>query len=337
MTTLGRLEQVELRNVWVSEAGDFTPWLAREENLKLLGDAVRIELELEGLEQNVGPFRADILCKDTATGNWVLIENQLQRTDHTHLGQLLTYAAGLKAVSIVWIADHFTEEHRAALDWLNEITDERFNFFGLEVELWRIGQSPIAPKFNIISQPNDWSRTITKEAKKVETENLSPGKQLQLEFWTAFRKYASEHAQRIKPTKPFPQHWMTIALGKTGTCLFAVASMYDSQRQSFDGHEVRAEVITDGDEAKAFFALLHAMSKEIEADLGEPLIWHNPEGKNMCRIYLRKSVDLNDRGKWDQYQAWLVEKLDALHRVFASRIKQLDAAEWVNDTEVSQG
>lgn len=150
MNTLGRLEKVDLRNFWTTEAGDFTPWLAQEENIALLGEAVGVELEVEAQEKSVGPFRADILCKDTSTDQWVLIENQLERTDHTHLGQLLTYGAGLNAVTIVWIAAKFTEEHRAALDWLNEITDERFNFFGLEVELWRIGDSLAAPKFNII-------------------------------------------------------------------------------------------------------------------------------------------------------------------------------------------
>jgi hypothetical protein len=134
-TPLGRLERADLREVWLSEAGDFTPWLAREENVALLGDAIGLELEVEAQEKDVGPFRADILCKDTATANWVLVENQLERTDHGHLGQLLTYAAGLQAVTIVWIAQRFTEEHRAALDWLNEITDDRFNFFGLEIEL----------------------------------------------------------------------------------------------------------------------------------------------------------------------------------------------------------
>ena len=129
-----------------------------------LGETSGIELERETQEKDVGPFRADICCKDTATDNWVLIENQLERTDHTHLGQLLTYAAGLNAVTIVWIAERFTAEHRAALDWLNEKTDEKINFFGLEIELWQIGDSPIAPKFNIISQPNDWFRAVQKAA-----------------------------------------------------------------------------------------------------------------------------------------------------------------------------
>lgn len=153
---LGRLTRVDLRNIWTSESSDFTPWLAREENLAVLGDALGIDLELEAQEKAVGPFRADILCKDIGTGAWVLVENQLERTDHSHLGQLLTYASGLEAVTIVWIAARFTEEHRSTLDWLNKITDESFRFFGLEVELWRIGDSPAAPKFNIVSKPNDW-------------------------------------------------------------------------------------------------------------------------------------------------------------------------------------
>src|SRR6187399_1351764 len=130
MRELGRLERVDLRNIWANEAMHFTPWLALENNLSLLGEAIGIDLELEATEKNVGPFNADILCKDTVNGNWVLIENQLERTDHKHLGQLITYASGLKAVTIVWIANPFAEAHRSALDWLNEITDEKFNFFG---------------------------------------------------------------------------------------------------------------------------------------------------------------------------------------------------------------
>ena len=119
---------------------------AQAENLSLLGEAIAIELELEAQEKDVGPFRADILCKDTSSDDWVLIENQIERTDHTHLGQLLTYAAGLQAVTIVWVAERFTDEHRATLDWLNKRTDEQINFFGLEIELWRIRSLSGRPK-----------------------------------------------------------------------------------------------------------------------------------------------------------------------------------------------
>ena len=140
---------------------------------------------MEAQEKDVGPFRADILCKDIADNTWVLIENQLETTDHTHLGQLLTYAAGLDAVTIIWIAKRFTDEQRATLDWLNEVTGKNINIFGLEVELWRIGNSPIAPKFNIVAKPNEWTKGGIREKQ-------TPAKQLQLEFWTAFRRVRPE-------------------------------------------------------------------------------------------------------------------------------------------------
>ena len=158
--TLGYLERIDLRKIWATEAEDFTPWLALPDNIKLLADTLGVNLEVEAQEKFVGPFRADILCKDIGTDTWVLVENQLERTDHKHLGQLLTYAAGLQAVTIVWVAANFTDEHRATLDWLNKITDANFRFFGLEVELWRIVDSPAAPKFNVVSKPNNWSRQI---------------------------------------------------------------------------------------------------------------------------------------------------------------------------------
>ena len=160
---LARLASINLREAWVSEPADFTPWLARKENLELLGESLGIPLELESTEQSVGPFAADILCRDPLSEQWVLIENQLAQTDHTHLGQIITYAAGLNAVTVIWIASKFVEQHRAALDWLNEITSEGTNFFGVEVELWRIGASPqMAPKFNIVSKPNAWSKQVPK-------------------------------------------------------------------------------------------------------------------------------------------------------------------------------
>jgi hypothetical protein len=201
---LGRLKKVDLREAWESEAGDFTPWLAQEENIALLSDTIGIDLEVEAQEKNVGPFRADILCKDTATDHWVLIENQLEKTDHTHLGQLMTYAAGLNAVTIVWIADRFTDEHRAALDWLNDITNETFNLFGLKVELWRIGNSPIAPKFNIVSKPNDWTKSLAVAASQVESAGLSEARLLNLEYWTEFRERLIKANCSVRPTKAKP-------------------------------------------------------------------------------------------------------------------------------------
>ena len=176
---LGVLERVDLRKVWEEEDKDFTPWLAKEDNIALLSKAIGAQLEVEDQEVGIGPFKADIVCRNRDDdGSYVLVENQLERSDHTHLGQLLTYAAGLDEVTItiVWIARTFTEQHRAALDWLNEVTSEGVRLFGIEVELWRIGTSPSAPHFNIVAKPNDWTKPTA----------LTEAPQLYQEYWRDF-------------------------------------------------------------------------------------------------------------------------------------------------------
>jgi len=314
---------VELRNIWTSEADDFTPWLAQKENLILLGDAIGVELEFEAQEKNVGPFRADILCKDTATDNWVLIENQLEKTNHVHLGQLMTYASGLKAVTIVWIAKRFTEEHRAALDWLNEITDDRFNFFGLEVELWQIGGSEVAPKFNVVSKPNNWGKGVTAGFSDVKNTALTDSKLLQRNFWTAFSEYVKEQGSNIKTTKPLPQHWMNIAIGRSGIKLAAIASFWDSVAESFSSHELRVELVLFDNNSKTYFDQLDSVKEEIEKEIGGQLTWYNPPEKRMCRIHIRKSTNLEDKDNWPEQHEWLLSKLQLFYKVFATRVKQL--------------
>ncbi len=318
MNDLGRLERVDLRTVWTSESDDFTPWLAQEENIRLLGEALDLILEVQAQEKEVGPFRADILCKNLDDDSWVLIENQLERTDHTHLGQLLTYAAGLEAVTIVWIAQRFTEEHRAALDWLNEITDERITFFGLEVELWRIGESPAAPKFNIVSKPNDWSRNIQSAARNTGS---SEAKKLQLRFWQAFRDYL-EQRSAIRCQKPAPKNWLNVSIGKRGTHLSCIASMYDSEANVFQP-ELRVEMYLKGDQAKDNYAILVKQKEAIEREIGESLIWYNPDNASCCRIYVRRSSDFTDEPNWPEQHAWLRKYLEIFHKVFSPRIRDL--------------
>lgn len=315
MKPLGRLEKVDLRIVWTHEANHFTPWLAQENNLALLGDTIGLDLELSSREQSVGPYRADIVCKDTITDSWVLIENQLERTDHTHLGQLLTYAAGLDAVTIVWIAPRITDEHRAALDWLNEVTDERINFFGLEIELWRIGDSPVAPKFNIVSQPNDWVRTLSASRQSTAGE-LTPTKQMQLEYWTAFKEFLEERNSFLKSQKPFPQHWSNFAIGRSGFYLAAQMNTLVSV--------LNVSLIIDGRDAKAQFRTLQAHNAEIEAEIGQSLTWRELPGKKSSDIslYLR-DVEPNNRTQWPEQHAWLRQTLESFHKVFASRVRNL--------------
>lgn len=239
------------------------------------------------------------------------------------MGQLITYASGLKAVTIVWIANPFTEEHRAALDWLNEITDSRFNFFGLEVELWKIGNSNIAPKFNVVSKPNDWSKTVSEGVARVESEGLTDTKQLQLDFWTRFQEFAAANAKNIRPTKARPQHWMNMSIGRSGFNVTGIASLWNNETQSYSPNEIRAQVEIHNKNAKVFFEKLREQQEQIDFELGFPVTWFNDPNKVSCKIVTSKSVDLSDRADWNNQCAWLVKHLDDLHRVFWDRIRDL--------------
>ena len=318
---LAPLSPVELREVWEDEAGDFTPWLAEEENLNLLGETLGMDLELESTERAVGRFSADIVAKDVNDGGTVLIKHQHGRTDHSHLGQILTCAAGLDALSVVWIAREFTDEHRAALDWLNDISNENIRFFGLEIEVWRIGDSRHAPKFNLAAKPNDW----TKETRT--RISLMPTQQARLDFWTGFHEHAVECAQRIRPTRPLrqtrmEQGWLRMPVGRTGFSLRAVA--VKSPRRLYGqnaGPEIRAEFVVR--DSHSHFARLCERRKEIETAFGEPLEW-GESGALMQRIIcVRRSLDWTEESRREEAYRWLVEKLDKLHEVFSPRIKAL--------------
>ncbi|MBV7377368.1 DUF4268 domain-containing protein [Maritimibacter dapengensis] len=314
MTELGRLERVDLRDIWRTEAQDFTPWLAREDNLALLSETLAIELELEAVERNVGPFRADILCKDTSSDNWVLVENQLERTDHTHLGQLMTYAAGLDAVTIVWIAAKIADEHRAAMDWLNEITKSEVRFFALEVELWKIGDSHAAPKFNVVSSPNDWSRSSAQGRQAIETGELSDTRQLQLDYWTGVQDEIARRAGRLSPVKPLPATWTSHGIGKTGVNLNASLNIREKW--------VRVEIYTTGKWAKPFFHQLSTSRHEIDA-LIPGLEWQEMPDKLDSRICLSTPADINDVSDWPRQHNWLVDKMLTFDEVFRPYVSKL--------------
>lgn len=305
---LGRLERVDLRKVWLGEASDFTPWLAREENLALLADTIGLDLAWEATEKDVGPFRADILCRDTATNSYVLIENQLERTDHSHLGQLLTYAAGLQAVTIVWIAKHITDEHRAALDWLNEITSKGVNFFGLEIELWKIGGSQVAPKFNIVSQPNGWTERIRNPAGGVN--------QLYLEYWSGFVEYVEEHSKMFPRRKPVAQAWMDFAVGRSNFLLQIAASVQKRY--------VYVQLALLEPNSKPNFRALFAERQAIEQEIGTSLKWSELDARKSCYIsvYL-ENCDLNNQDDWERQFAWLLKYAEAFKRCFTPRVKAL--------------
>lgn len=307
---LGKLEPEALRKAWPDEALDFTPWLAQAENLADLGNTIGIDLELVSTEQYVGPFRADILCRDTTTGRYVLIENQLEATDHTHLGQLLTYAAGLKAMAVVWLARKFTDEHRATLDWLNEITKGELCCLGLEIELWRIGDSAMAPKLNIVCQPNEWTNRVA----ATHPEGLTDLSQFYLEYWTQFKAYVDSHTTRIKARQPYPQYWTEFAVGRAG---FAIQIWMSVKDKSLD-----VNLAIKNDDAKRYFHLLLQQKAAIESALGQ-VRWQEVENGKWSYISQWCAMDPATKAQWPEQFAWLLERVETFRRVFEPILKSL--------------
>jgi hypothetical protein len=312
-TPLGKLERIPLRKAWAHEAGEFTPWLAQPDNLNLLAEALGLdELEPVGTEHPVGDFKVDILCTDN--GGKVIIENQLEKTNHTHLGQILTYAAGVGARKVIWVAESFRTEHVAALEFLNQHTTDELDFFAVEIELWRIGDSPMAPSFNVVVKPNDWAKTGQQNAKAAAT--MTPTKQRQLKFWTDWSAWLQAKGSAFRPQKPLPQHWTNIALGRAGIHLAATVNSREGR--------VGMEVYIDHDNSKAMFKQLLAQKDAIESELKAKLDWQELPDGHACRILqVRPESPLENEAQWPAYFAWLEEAGLRMTDVFRPRVKAL--------------
>ena len=209
---LGKIEKVDLRKVWNHEALDFTKWLAESDNLMMLGQEIGVSLELIETESMVGQFHADIFAQEVGTGRKVVIENQLEDTNHDHLGKIITYASGKGAEIVVWIVKRARDEHRQAIEWLNRHTDSAFAFFLIEVELWSINGSDPAVRFNCVERPNEWAKSMK------GFEGLSDTKKLQLEYWQTYREQARGYApfsSKLNTQKPAPQHWTNVHIGSS--------------------------------------------------------------------------------------------------------------------------
>ena len=156
MSGIGRLIEVDVRELWRHEQYDFSNWLAKDINLEYLNDILGLTLTDVDKEVYVGPYRCDLVAKDETSGITVIIENQLEGTNHDHLGKIITYASGLNAKVMVWIVKEAKEEHRAAVEWLNNNTNNDVNFFLIEIHAYKIGDSDPAPKFEVVEKPNDF-------------------------------------------------------------------------------------------------------------------------------------------------------------------------------------
>lgn len=308
---LGRLTQVDLREYWEGEATEFTPWMAQKENLELLGEAINLELELQGTETSVGPFSADMVCKNTADDSIVLVENQLERTDHRHLGQILTYAAGVGAKTVVWVARDFTEQHRAAIDWINRITHEDFEAYGVVVELWRIDSSAPAPKFHVVAKPNDWSRTVREHARHSEPGAAAA---IYLDYWQGFRDHLAAAGSKLRAQSTSKEHWMNLPLGRSGVHLTTTVTV----RHGLVSAQVYFERL-----GSTYYHQLLTQRSEIDAELGEPPAWNHKEGRARCTINYKRDCDPSDRSTWPELFRWTRQKLELLDRVMRNRIAAL--------------
>ena len=315
---LGKFEKVELRDCWKTEDKDFTPWLAQPENIEILSQEIGINLEVQKIEQNVGLFRADILCFDTdifeSDGkHYVLIENQLEITDHKHLGQLMTYAAGLDAVTIIWIASKFTEEHRAALDWLNRITDETFRFFGIEIELYKIGDSLPAPRFNIVAKPNNWSKDVKKTASNLE---MSDAGALRQEYWNEFSKFMEANGSFLKVKNPSFRRYIHFAMGKSGIGLGASVEVWERR--------IKVYLWFSGDGHKEIFDEVKENCSERSTEIfGREIVWYRNEANNSSVIFIARNADYTDRKDWNNQFIWFKEHIEKFSNFFKPEIAKL--------------
>ena len=302
---IGTLEQVPVRNVWPKEAGDFTPWLA--ENVELMSEALGMELELEGQEVSVGGYSADLVFKDRTSGALVVVENMYGSTDHDHLGKLITYAAGLDASYAVLLTETFRAEHRSALNWLNTISTEGCGFFGLSLEVWRIGDSIAAPRLRVDVHPDGRSKSVRAANDREDSER----DQLHRRFWAEvqqrYREDTTDWARRRKPSK---KRWM-IFKQRQGV-EFNVSFFKPDDRW-----RLRVEAYVDTKDAEStakMYSALKSRSDEIEEAFGEPLEWSALEEKRASRVtcHFPKPMAIEEEDLWPEAQEWIVPTLGRL-------------------------
>jgi hypothetical protein len=302
---LGKLKKINLREKWPHEALDFTRWLAESENLDELGDEIGLDIELIQTEAGVGRFSADILAQEETTGRKIVIENQLETTDHSHLGQILTYAAGIEAEYIVWIVKDARDEHKQAVDWLNEHTDEKINFFLVRIELWQIGTSDPAPKFVVVSRPNDWTKSVRGTVH--DQSELSETKLLQLEFWQQLRDFAASNNPPLKLRTPRAQHWYDVAIGRSD-CHVTLTTLTAEKR-------VGCEIYIP--HSKPLFNAFRSNHEAIENALGVgALSWQELPEKKASRIRVFHEFDFASQER-DKTFTWLVHTANKFKSVFS--------------------
>jgi hypothetical protein len=312
MKGLGELKRINPRQVWKNETTEFTPWL--RENLAQLASTLALELDLVEREAPVGDFAADLVAKDLNSDRFVVIENQLDSTDHKHLGQVLTYAANKKAGVIVWISPQFRDEHRQALEWLNDVTDEDIDFFGLQLELLQIDDSALAPNFSIVAKPSAWQKETRKRSQ------VTPRQQAYHEFFSALLKELRARAPHITSAESVGyESWFAFAAGRTG---FSYSFSFTQDKR------FRVELYLDmGDQElnKKAFDLLKEDQEAIAQEVGQPIEWERLDAKRACRVAIYKGASrITDPPEaLAELRKWALQTAIQFRKALTPRIQRL--------------
>ena len=317
MAPIDELSPVQIQNIWPSEAKDFTPWLAK--NAELLGKALGLDLEHEATERGVGKYSADLVFREQSEDKHVVVENMYGITDHDHLGKVITYAAGLGTPYVVLLAQDFEKEHLSALNWLNSISSDEFRFFGVSIDVWRIGNSQPAPQLRVVVQPDDWQRAVRRNAAE-----LRPAERAYLRFWEQFlptfqtahpgwrRSSAPRTSSSIGFRAPSPG-WYRGGFYRRSDGRYGVGAML-----TFTTGDVTAANET-------FDALDHGKREEIEDALGEELEWERSDSTQRPKIslYFPDEIRIGDEDRWPEVQTWLVDTLGKLRKVLDPLLEEL--------------
>ena len=313
MLELGTIEKVDLHTVWPNEATDFTPWL--EQHLQALGDALRMDLEFQKREAPVGGFSLDLLARDLGRGRLVVIENQLTTTDHDHLGKLLTYAGGYDAGVMIWLCREMKEEHRQALDWLNQRTDENTEFFGVVVEALKIDNSRPAPNFRLVAFPNEWRKSAVGSAQRAPVS----------ERMEAYRSYFQDLIDRLREEHRFTgarkaqtNSYFFFSSGFSG---FTYNASFTKERQA------RVELYIDPSDAaanKACFDSLAHKKESSQSEFAEPLDWERLDNRIASRISVNRPGSIDDDSEaLEEIKTWMITNLLKFKDVFGPQVAEL--------------
>lgn len=285
---IGKLKEVDIRELWKHEQYDFSEWLSKKENIEILNEILGLTLVDISKETYVGAYRCDLFAKDETTGIKVIIENQLEVSNHDHLGKIITYASGLDAKVVVWIVKEAREEHRSAIEWLNNNTNSNVNFFLIEIHAYKIGNYDPAPMFQVVEQPNDFIKN-NKSTNRDESMNKSQSQRI--EFWNQFNNVVIERGKPFNIRKATTEHWYNVAIGTSD----AHIDITLVNKDSLIGVEL---YITDN---KELFDKLYSRKDEIEAELGFTLDWRRLDNSKASRIvYHIKGLNFDDHSNYNE-------------------------------------